>query len=187
MSKSIFAEILRKKCEVNNTNLEILWQKAKQAALPEPVFKLIKPHLKLIPEIQNQYLKKGLIQGIKCKMKIKNEILQRLKDGGQYTSALVETIPAEVELIISCLNELSIAERIEFTYCPVENARFYTATDHYLEIQRSIIKLLNKSNGVDKDHICTELRGVKKRAIRQNLSDLIKAGQINLKQGKYTC
>lgn len=187
MSKSVFAEILRKKCEVSNTNLEFLWLKAKEAALPVQVFELIKPHLNLIPEIQNQYLKKGLIKGIKCKLTIKSEILKRLKQGGQYTSALVETIPADVELVISCLNELSIAERITFSYCPVENARFYTATDHYLEIQSSIIKLINRSEGVDKDQICTELRGMKKRAIRQNLNDLIKAGQIHLKQGKYTC
>lgn len=186
MSKLLFAAILRKNQEINNCQLEYFWQQAKSASLPISILNIIKPFIHLFPEIQNVYRQKGLLDGLSCKQELKKRILDLLKEGGQYTKSIIESVPADSELILTCINELLIAERIKFTYCAMQNSRLYTLEANYQNIQLSIINVLKKYDvGVDKRHICNEVTGVKKKAVSQNLTDLFRSGEIQLKQGKY--
>lgn len=187
MSKLLFATILRKNHEISNCQLDFFWQKANKADLPEKIFEIVKPYFHLFPEIQCLYRQKGILDGLYCKGEIKQRILNLLGQGDQYTKFIVDHVPARPELVIACLNELLHAERINFSYCPVNKSRIYTLESKYLAIQRSILTILQRDTGVDKNFICNEVKGVKKKAIRQNINDLIRSGQIHLKQGKYTC
>lgn len=187
MSKLLFAAILRKNHEISNCQLDFFWQQARLADLPESIYEIIKPYFHLFPEIQSLYRRKGFLDGLTCKLEIKKRIIRYLEDGDQYTKCIVDHVPAQSELIIICLNELLIAERLNFSYCPVNKSRIYTLESRYLSIQRSIMRILSNDDGVDKKYICNELKGVKKKAIRQNITDLIRSGQIQMKQGKYTC
>lgn len=188
MSKLLFTTILRKNNEIPNCQIEYFWQESKRANLPHLIFEILKPHIHLFPEIQNIYRQKGLLDGLVCKQEIKKRILEVLKDGGIYTKSIIDSVPASADLTLVCINELLIAERIKFTYCTMQESRLYTLQASYQSIQQSIIRVLRKYDvGVDKRHICNEVHGVKKKAISQNLTDLFKAGQIQLKQGKYTC
>ncbi|WP_417212012.1 hypothetical protein [Acinetobacter venetianus] len=187
MSKLLFATILRKNHEISNCQLDFFWQKARNADLPESIYEIVKPYFHLLPEIQSLYREKGFLNGLTCKQEVKSRIIDCLSHGSQYTKFIVEHIPAEAELVLLCLNELLAAERVKFSYCSVHKSRIYTKETSYLGIQRSILSVLKMSAdvGVDKQYICNEVKGVKKKAIRQNISDLNRAGQIQMKQGKY--
>ncbi|WP_151765820.1 hypothetical protein [Acinetobacter colistiniresistens] len=186
MSKLLFTTILRKNKEINNCQVEYFWQQAKVASLPEHILKILMPYLHLFPEIQNMYRQKGLIEGLVCKQKIKKLVLELLKGGGQYTKSIIDSVPASSELTLSCINELLVAERIKFSYCTSQESRFYTLEANYQNIQQSIMRVLREYDvGADKRHICNSVKGAKKKAVSQNLTDLFKSGQIQLKQGKY--
>lgn len=186
MSKLLFAAILRKNHEINNCQLDYFWQQAKLASLPTQIFNIIKPFIHLFPEVQNIYRLRGILDGLTCKQEIKKRILQFVREGGQYTKSIIDSVPANSELTLTCINELLIAERIKFAFCTMQNSRIYTLEANYQNIQQSIFKVLKKYDvGIDKHLICKEVTGVKKKAVSQNLTDLFKSGQIQLKQGKY--
>lgn len=188
MSKLLFTTILRKNTEMSNCQIDYFWKQAKLASLPNNIFQKIKPSLHLLPEIQNVYRLYGLIEGVTCKLQIKQAVIQLLEAGCQYTKMIVESISAEPQLVLFCISELLIAERIKYTYCIGQDSRLYSLGMNYQSIQQSIIDVLKKSdNGVEKNHICSEVKGVKKKAVNQNVTDLFKSGQIKMKHGKYTC
>lgn len=188
MSKFLFAAVLRKNGEVSNCQVDYFWQLAKKAKLSEKIFNQIQPHMHLFPELQAIYAHHGKIEKILSKHDVKQKITECLENGACYTKYIVLCVPADAELILTCINELLVAERITYHFCVDRNERLYSLVSDYREIQKAIIKTLKTNgNSADMQSIFDGVTGVKKEAISQNLSDLFMSGKINLKHGRYTC